>query len=196
MEIPRSEVKALKIAHLIPKLGKVASAGLTSLSASPATPALPVARCARHCKPCQRGMASFEPIYRDLGWNGRAIKVRLRCAECPYASRRNPEDWRAPEPCEGCGRPVIWELRRPLPRHVVCSDECRLRVYRAIGRARRRSLVRSRSCLVCGLSYMPKRSDARYCSAACKQKVHRDRGKLAQAATAATQEPQDGLFDW
>jgi hypothetical protein len=57
----------------------------------------------------------------------------------------------------------------------VCSRECRLAVYRAIETAKRRSRVKPQPCALCGVSFMPKRNDARYCSAACKQKAFRRR---------------------
>jgi hypothetical protein len=36
-------------------------------------------------------------------------------------------------------------------------------------------------CLVCGVSFVPKRSDARYCSSHCRQKAYRGRGAASLA---------------
>jgi hypothetical protein len=142
-------------------------------------------------------MATSDPIYRvsveygmnmpDIGGGG----VREVCAECcattPMISVAGMPGvnfswlanhrWRPPEPCKRCGRPVISDMRRKLPKHVVCGDKCRLAIYGAIGKARRRSRVRALICASCAAHFMPKRSDARFCSAACRQKAFRRRSR-------------------
>ena len=148
------------------------------------------------CNLCRREMSPADPIYRvsvaysmnmqDISHGG----VFEVCAECcatkPFVGVADmlgvdfswlaTRQWRPPKPCEKCGRPVICDMRRKLSKYVVCSDGCRRAVYGAVARARRRSLVEPRSCALCGAAFRPKRSHARYCSAACKQKAFRRRG--------------------
>jgi hypothetical protein len=147
------------------------------------------------CQLCRREMASADPIYRvsvAYSMNMRDIShggVFEVCAECcatkPIISVAEmpgvdfswlaTRQWRPPKPCEKCGRPVIWDMRRKLPKYVVCSDGCRRAVYGAVARAKLRALVQPRSCALCGAGLQAKRSLARYCSAACKQKAFRRR---------------------
>jgi hypothetical protein len=143
------------------------------------------------CKLCRREMAPGDPIYRFWGgdsWypiNGSCTAEV--CAEC-CATKPSADwpwikplgGWRLPKPCERCGRPVINAMRRKLPKHIVCSRECRLAVYGAIEAAKRRVSVKPRRCALCEASFVPERSDARYCSAACKQKAFRRRDRPAK----------------
>lgn len=68
-------------------------------------------------------------------------------------------------PCRCCGRPI----------HLAGCDVvpvCSLRCYRADARARRRA-EQARPCDCCGVTFIPRRSDARYCGATCRQRAHR-----------------------
>jgi predicted nucleic acid-binding Zn ribbon protein len=64
-------------------------------------------------------------------------------------------------------------MRRKQPKHVVCGDECRRAFHAAQARERRK--LPMWGCSVCGKEFEPKRTDAKYCSAACKQRAHRAR---------------------
>jgi hypothetical protein len=143
------------------------------LSVTHAVPALPP-----RDGPCRSDLSGFV-----LGL-GAACRLCLRRVPRPRIASTliSNHAWRAPEPCEKCGRPVICDARRRLPKHVVCSDACRLAVYRAIGIARRRSLIEQRPCKACRKPFTPKRCDARYCSAACKQKAYRRANHPAKRA--------------
>jgi hypothetical protein len=81
------------------------------------------------------------------------------------------------EPCEGCGRTVVYpkgELK--LRRHFYCCDNCRqVGAYR-----RRRKWLEPRqvvtlACAVCGRKFQASRSNARTCGSACRQKSYRQR---------------------
>jgi hypothetical protein len=76
-----------------------------------------------------------------------------------------------PLPCEVCGRKFAWIVdRRPWPGHV-CSTTCaRERRNRA-----RRVRHEERKCAVCCRGFEPKRSEALYCSARCRQRAYRAR---------------------
>jgi hypothetical protein len=136
------------------------------------------------CKLCHREMTPADPVYRVLG-RGPSVTahtVSEICAKCWAATDWSwpfPRQWRSAL-CERCGRPVIYDRRQRL-KHVVCSRECRLAVYRAIETAKCRSRVKPQPCALCGASFQPKRSDARYCSVACKQKAFRRRTVSAEA---------------
>src|SRR5580704_1203634 len=101
------------------------------------------------CKLCRREMGSTDPIYRvsvAYSINTRDIShggVFEVCAEC-CATKPGVEfrwltghQWRSPEPCKRCGRPVISDMQRKQPKHVVCSDQCRRAVYNAMQVAKR-----------------------------------------------------------
>jgi hypothetical protein len=68
--------------------------------------------------------------------------------------------------CPGCNRvmlgPPNWKRR-------TCCRRCQQRVRRVW----RRAFRPAKHCAVCASSFAPKRSDARFCSAACKQAAWR-----------------------
>ena len=90
-----------------------------------------------------------------------------------------------PETCEGCGRRVMLRIRDYGHCRVYCSRQC----ASAIGNARRRQPVPSRTCAACDTEYQPKRRDARYCSGRCRQKAHRRRNGSHMANAVAITEP-------
>jgi hypothetical protein len=77
-----------------------------------------------------------------------------------------------------CRRPVFLEATRQLPKLIVCGSECRTVAKGARARARnklRQPEAKPSTCEACGAQFMPKRSDTRYCSKACKQLGYRGR---------------------
>ena len=75
--------------------------------------------------------------------------------------------------CGGCGQRIMTlaKLRKGQRWPVrACSERCAQRMRRRPN-ARRRWPV-ERKCR-CGALFLPKRSDAMYCSAACKQRAYR-----------------------
>ena len=109
--------------------------------------------------------------------SGKAFKtfVYHGCREC-IGTRDLAWGDKRRGPCEACGRPVVGGR--------VCSRGCEGYVYRTL---RRRAAVAT--CRSCGASYHPKRSDARYCSAACKQKAWRRAKVPVLAGPFAAPEP-------
>lgn len=87
-------------------------------------------------------------------------------------------------PCAVCNRPRFWrdfiDWMDTVPKYLAlyCSPECR-RVLRAEhARARRAEAAAARparDCDRCGQSYIPTRTDARYCSTRCRVAAHRAR---------------------
>src|ERR1700733_10980331 len=125
---------------------------------------------------CHQALEPDAPIYRVARWDFGAFVSEV-CATC-CATKPHPDNtwmkghqWRTPAPCKRCGRPVIQDLRRTPPKHIAFSPKCRQAIYRAHGR----SFIELRPCLLCQTPFMQKRSDARYCSRACRQTAYRRR---------------------
>lgn len=77
--------------------------------------------------------------------------------------------------CPGCGQrmritPNHAEQWRRYP-SIVCSTRCEQRRRRK----RKRMMVGRNVCRTCNMMFKPKRSDARFCSVACKQSAYRRR---------------------
>jgi hypothetical protein len=123
----------------------------------------------------------------------------------PYCTDCHPKAWRPERPCEGCGRPVVnhqsvrpgyrrdgrhvmtQDYANPNTWRVFCSERCRRSVFSAEQTLKRRHDLTP--CTVCGsvgrdgtegiygLGPIQRtvRSDARYCSPACRQRAYRAR---------------------
>jgi hypothetical protein len=139
------------------------------------------------CDECKRAIGQGAAVYHltvlcgaDCFAPNDHRNVANLCANCAGASGNSiianiNGGWRSAEPCRNCGRPVIND-RKPRGaklKYVVCDDECRRAFHAARAKERRKPPMRA--CLSCGKQYEPKRTDARYCSAACKQRAHRAR---------------------
>ena len=86
-----------------------------------------------------------------------------------------------PEPCEGCGRPVYTEDDRRVRWRILCSDKCKQQVQ--VREARELRRLDPIPCELCAEVFEPSRSDARFCSVACKQKAYRRRVTDHKSAT-------------
>jgi hypothetical protein len=73
-------------------------------------------------------------------------------------------------------------MRRRVPWFVVCGADCRRAVYAA--RTRRRNP--DYRCQSCGALFSPKRTDALFCSPACRQRDYRGRLKGVDGREAPT----------
>jgi hypothetical protein len=82
-----------------------------------------------------------------------------------------------PKECEGCGRPVYEHRKQPRRKvRVFCCENCAEKLARESLIQARANRVRSeRQCDECGETFTPDRSDAKFCSVACKQKAYRKR---------------------
>jgi hypothetical protein len=136
------------------------------------------------CQNCHRELTGDEPVYRVA--TGHA--VGSLCAYCatqsPDAALFLDQRWRPPQRCCHCGRPVILNGRRRLPRHVACSDRCR---QAARNTAQWEIVPSERACPTCGVTFSPKRIDTSYCSHACQQRAYRNRhghGELSPSERA------------
>ena len=69
--------------------------------------------------------------------------------------------------CQSCGRPlVLGTWYRPI--QPYCSPLCYQRAKKGV----KQEAV---TCGCCGDTFMPKRSDSKYCSSKCRQKAYRGR---------------------
>jgi hypothetical protein len=140
------------------------------------------------CSRCRRTLSADEPVYRCYVHDGRgAYDFRSwQCEPCCTSWRLGPNaewwwqhhksQWRAAAlRCEGCARPVLIKAKHRLPRHVVCSDACRKVAKLAQARERRAARRGTVICQSYGERFPPKRTDARLCSAACRQRAYRGR---------------------
>ena len=75
------------------------------------------------------------------------------------------------EPCVVCGRPMAFDCWVAPWVNKLCSLACQ----RERRNARRRVVHQPRLCDGCGESFTPTRSDARFCSNACRQRAYRER---------------------
>jgi hypothetical protein len=139
------------------------------------------------CELCRESIAESEPIYRlSLAYSHGFIEVGAvahACARCidgrPLFKRRQ---WCESIPCDHCARPVIYDRYREVPLRVTCGPECRRAVRSAQARARRACRRREWRCRSCGKMFPPKRTDALFCSGACRQRSYKRR-RLAVAAS-------------
>jgi hypothetical protein len=90
-----------------------------------------------------------------------------------------PTPLAALRPCQGCGRPLDGHYG---DLHVACCGRCLGRCHGRTWRSRHRApaAARGRPCATCGAVFTPRRSDARTCSDACRQKAHRRRQRAAK----------------
>jgi len=136
------------------------------------------------CWTCSRNLGSGEPVHyavrRDriyCNW----YEVVPVCAACLNSldeykwDRRDVAEnpWKA-VPCAGCARAMWPPLLAGVTRRRWCCEACR-------GRARYRSRQGSteRMCVRCRAPFSA-RSDARYCSARCRQATYRARAEVPQ----------------
>ena len=97
-----------------------------------------------------------------IGWEVVAV-----CEACVTAKERATAT-RSVD-CKGCGITMLSRLRW---RGMTCSTRCAQRWLR------QRRRVKNLICKTCGLRFERSRTDAKFCSNACRQKAHR----LASAA--------------
>jgi hypothetical protein len=139
------------------------------------------AKSCAHCGDCGREFDPGEPVTLTkirCGYNGLGMFIAPQAPVCDACAPSRP--WSESGPCEGCGRSVTVHRGLWADRHFHCSTKCQF-----ASQARRRKETRARSrggmtCEVCAEPFEPARSDARYCSSACRQDAYRKR-KIAGA---------------
>lgn len=131
---------------------------------------------AYECEECDHVFAEGEVVYRrrrtfDNAPFGMSWRIATSCLDC--AAKWHPswmEHRREPVECEGgCGVLVTSAYAWNTP--TTCSTRC----SEIVARARRRVLLSDRECVECEQPFTPTRSDATYCSTACRMKAYRRR---------------------
>ena len=77
--------------------------------------------------------------------------------------------------CAVCGQRMVAPPPRRRRRRRFVAPVCSSRCYQRQLRERHRSATQA-TCAACGLAFVAKRADARFCSAACRQRAYRQRG--------------------
>jgi len=111
------------------------------------------------------------------GWSlgGTGTTMVPMCEGCrpDYAETWHNWVWGGSEPCEACGRTVV-NRYMPHRKYTWCSAECEHGVG-VMARRKKRAKARQKECALCGDAFQGSRSDAMYCSSACRQKAFRQR---------------------
>jgi hypothetical protein len=128
-----------------------------------------------HCAQCRQAIGAGDPIWRKPLHMGPGFFGGSRYWIAPCCRRCTPhqEDYLGPRPCGGCGRPVYTKDDRRVRLRILCSDKCKQQVQAREARELRR--LDPIPCELCGEVFEPARSDARFCSGACKQIAYRRR---------------------
>ena len=122
-------------------------------------------------------------------WGARHLRS---CRSAGNAARPATDwHWKAEGHCVTCGRPVIdtqgpnvrqvkaeygepvpWRFTPPV---VACGEQCRRAEHQHRWNSKVRVEHQERACACCWEPFTPKRADAAYCSAACRQAAYRQR---------------------
>jgi hypothetical protein len=128
------------------------------------------------CADCQRRFEPGEPMI----WQWRYYQSAQLCLRCDRRKHEDESDRLAgldQRPCETCARPMYFDgfspyhSRRPL----TCSYQCGYRRKIKHQLERKRVEHATVACVVCGEMFTQRRRDAQTCSAACRQKLFRQR---------------------
>ena len=134
-----------------------------------------------HCVRCGCEIAPGAPVWRQrtfLGFGfagGSRRGIRPHCRKCRSSAR----DF-AFGSCKNCGRPV-YRQRDRWRRFTFCCERCAQTTFVGIANTaakawRAKARGSSRPCKQCSKPFKPARTDARYCSNACRQRAYRQSG--------------------
>jgi hypothetical protein len=135
------------------------------------------------CAECGHKFKPREHVWRNRvslgkgyfgGWRQTVAPVCEKCRAVSFG-----KTFGKAKPCEACGR-FVHDQVDSSRKHTFCSEACALKVYSAAActaakAARAAERGESRICAGCGGSFKPRRADARFHSAACKQRAYRQR---------------------
>jgi hypothetical protein len=131
-----------------------------------------VQRTSYQCATCKRPFVEGEVVYRRKAYP--RMVMQSYCRDCNYPPSLDKAA--TPRPCEGgCGVLVSgWYGASGPVAPRVCSERC----SRLARNARRRRSTTA-ICGTCSNEFQQRRSDARYCSNACRQEAYRRRESRA-----------------
>jgi hypothetical protein len=135
------------------------------------------------CCRCHQPIPLDVPVFRHATLGG----VIWTCEPCQTPPPHVTYDWRSwwrEWACRQCGRPVLVaaDYRGGHWRSPCCGDpSCRKADKLAQARERRASRRPEALCQTCGQHFPPRRTGARFCSSACRQRAYRQRLHAAAA---------------
>jgi hypothetical protein len=124
------------------------------------------------CAVCWKTFPPGQTMVLDPSRKRTGFGVWSLCMSC-FGREPNPMDW-VLKKCIHCRRPLFVSIENPPP-VIACSDSCRNTARAKERRRIAREKTGTQGCLVCGKQFSPKRTDARVCSNACRQRAYRQR---------------------
>lgn len=121
-----------------------------------------------HCVVCWSPFLAMQPVYRETRHGRNLAPV---CEGCRSQYQRHD----AGSACEGCGRTVHNPDNGRQRKRTFCCAKCETATRSREKHARVVEARGTRECEQCGETFEPVRRDAKFCSAACKQRRHRKR---------------------
>lgn len=137
-----------------------------------------------HCVVCWSEFEPGQPVYREKRY-GRDLAPVCEGCRSKYQSH-------AGSPCEGCSRVVHNPDDNRLRKRTFCCAKCEIATRSREKHTRVAAARGTRVCLQCSETFEPARADAKFCSAACKQKSHRHRVTDAVCETLETNSIRNG----
>lgn len=118
---------------------------------------------------------SYDEFEREYQWYLKEI----------YEKKQEPSGWIIGPVrrifCRGCGRVFYTSVHSKIYcNYDTCSKLYRKRIHRI------RMKLREQHCAECGKEFIPKRTDAKFCSNACRQKHFRQKTVSAKFAEGDT----------
>jgi hypothetical protein len=131
------------------------------------------------CGQCGRVLEPRDTIYRGRTFIGAfpgspfspagpVWRASVLCVDCAGGAARG----RPVRPCSHCGRGVIRHRHARPCYWVFCCRRCEWQ-HRNRVRDQRAAKARQKVCVSCGEAFTARRTDATTCSAACRQRLHR-----------------------
>lgn len=141
-----------------------------------------LARTASRCFKCDAELRAVWRVSASFtswrgSWSRRIVPV---CGECVGDHTRAVAEYRK---CKTCGRRVYETWPAVWNKHAACSEQCRRRIQTDDRRRERESARAKMPCVKCGTDFTAGRSDAMFCSNACKQADYRYRVRVERAGT-------------
>ena len=122
----------------------------------------PLRNVTLHCRECHRSIGLKETVYRGTRWD---LTVGDCCLEFLQRERRYGRPTQRRE-CEWCARACYTRGRPGSLLSRFCSIACQTKYLRQNARP-------AIDCAGCGMRFVPRRSNQRHCSPACKQLAYR-----------------------
>ena len=142
------------------------------------------------CAKCRAAVEPEAPLFRVRA--GRLIAYWCEpCALAQWSWLDRFPVLRRHRACRHCGRPMSWVGAEVWP-GWYCSEACAVQARRE--RRRHPRVTTEAPCARCGRRFLATRSDARYCSPACRQKAYRRRwgGRILKVHDSAGGAPENG----